>query len=516
MATVASNAQDLTNIWILLCGFLVFFMQCGFTMLECGAVRSKNVSNIIFKTTIDACMAALGYWLFGWGFAYGGDMTNTGVKPNGFIGVGEVCLTSSGIPSRDVYVSWFFQWTFTAAAATIVSGAVAERITVLSYTIFSFLMSTVIYPVVVHWIWSVHGWLSAFNASPVGRLGTNGMLDFAGSGVVHLTGGMASLVGAAILGPRKGRYGPKGEHLDEKKAREEIFRPHNRALCCLGTLVLWFGWYGFNCGSTLAASSGASYIAARVAVTTTLSAGLGGISALLTGLVVFRHLDIDALLNGVLAGLVSITAPCSLVEPWAAVVIGLIGGWLYVVSSQAINKIEIDDPLHASSVHGTCGVWGCIAVGLFATESNLANAYGLTTQVYGLFYGGGWEQLGIQLIGVICIMAWVGCLTALFFFIFKAGKILRVPPHVEDMGLDSSEHGGAVYSSAQKEAAADAALRSAGAAPQYPSYVDPVAQYPGYMAPMAPMVPSPITTPEILTMPPPLPYFDAAAPAYYY
>ena len=499
MATVATNAQDLTNIWILLCGFLVFFMQCGFTMLECGAVRHKNVSNIIFKTTIDACVAALGYWLFGWGFAFGGDNTNTGVQRNGFIGVGEVCLTSSGIPGPDVYVAWFFQWSFTAAAATIVSGAVAERITVLAYAIFSFLMSALIYPVVVHWVWSTHGWLSAFNGSPVGRVGANGMLDFAGSGVVHLTGGTASLVGAAVLGPRRGRYGPKGEHLDEKKAREDIFRPHDRVLCCLGTLVLWFGWYGFNCGSTLAASAGASYVAARVAVTTTLAAGVGGISALAAGLVVFKHLDIDALLNGVLAGLVSITAPCSLVEPWAAACIGLVGGALYVGAAQAVNKVEVDDPLHASSVHGACGAWGCVAVGLFATESNLASAYAKATGVYGLFYGGGWEQLGVQLLGVVCIVAWVGALTAMFFLVFRAAKILRVPEHVEREGLDLWDHGGHAY-------AAGAPMPPAWGGEGDPAY--PVVELHDLLP--APL-PLPAATPPPLPLPEPLP-LPVAAP----
>ena len=444
-------AEDLNTGWILLCGSLVFFMQCGFTMLECGAVRTKNVSNIIFKTTIDILLAIIGFWICGWGFAYGGDTANAAVPghtaQNPFIGSGEFCLVSSGDPPTSVYALWFFQWAFSATAATIVSGAVAERIQVTAYGFLSFAMTGLIYPVVVHWVWSTAGFLSAFNSDAGSRVGRNGMLDFAGSGVVHVTGGTASLVISAILGPRRGRFVPFSAHetVDAMAKREALFRPHNRVLASLGTLILWFGWYGFNCGSTLGLANGASQVAAKVAVTTTLSAASSGLVAILVGRWVHGHLDIDCLLNGVLAGLVSITAGCSLVEPYAALCIGLVGGLAYIFFTRACIAMHVDDPLQASAVHGACGIWGCFAVGLLATQANLSRAYGHDTGAYGLFYGGGWEQLGVQCLGILCIIVWVAVMSALLALTLKIAGMLRVDAETEELGLDSCEHGGHVY-----------------------------------------------------------------------
>lgn len=464
-------AEDLDNFWLIWAAVLVFFMQCGFTMLECGAVRSKNVSNIIFKTSMDALLAATCYWICGWAFAYGGELTGT--KQNAFIGSGEFCLVSSGPFPVGSYGSWFFQWAFTATAATIVSGAVAERIRIEAYVLLSAFLCAFIYPVVVHWVWSGNGWLSAFNTGDLAdkRLGTNGMLDFAGSGVVHLVGGAASFFSALILGPRRGRFGPRGESVADAAAREQIFRPHNRVLASLGTLILWFGWYGFNCGSTLAASGGGSTIAAKVAVTTTLGAATGGASAMILARIIAGFLDVDALLNGILAGLVSVTAGCSLVEPWASVVMGLIGGAIYYGFGRLCLVIKVDDPLQACAVHGAAGIWGCFAVGLFATQENLLFSYSIASDKYGLFYGGGWEQLGVQCVGFITICAWTAALVAALLLPLKACHFLRVLPHIEDAGLDESEHGGHVYADDQKKAAINSLAKGEPAYPTaYPDY----------------------------------------------
>jgi Amt family ammonium transporter len=433
---------DLDTLWLMLCAIVVFFMQTGFTMLECGSCRAKNVVNIVFKNSMDACCAALSWWAIGWALAYGGDTVSGG--RNVFIGGGEFFLVSSGHFPNTAFAGWFFQWAFAATTATIISGAVAERCAVGGYIIVSIAMTAVIYPVVVHWIWSGAGWLSAFcDTSAFGRVGTNGMIDFAGSGVVHLTGGVGAFVGALIIGPRRGRFGPAGESEEEKEFRETRYRPHNQVLLCTGTLILWLGWYGFNAGSTLMLSGNASLIAAKVCVTTTLAAGCGGITTVLMSRIFMGHFDVNYMMNGILGGLVSVTAPCSVVEPWAAAVIGAIGGVVFYGYARLLLKLKIDDVLCASGVHGACGIWGVIAVGLFCTKENLISAYGVSDPtVYGLFYGGGGEQLGVQLLGVFAIMVWVGLMSALVFGVLKVTGLLRVKAEEEDMGLDRSEHGG--------------------------------------------------------------------------
>jgi Amt family ammonium transporter len=436
---------DLDTLWLMLCAIVVFFMQTGFTMLECGSCRSKNVVNIVFKNSMDACCAALTWWAVGWALAYGGDTVAGG--RNVFIGGGEFFLASSGHFPNTAFAGWFFQWAFAATTATIISGAIAERCTVKGYIIVSIVMTALIYPVVVHWVWSGAGWLSAFcDTTSFGRVGTHGMIDFAGSGVVHLTGGVGAFVGALIIGPRRGRFGPSEESAEEKQFRENRYRPHNQVLICTGTLILWLGWYGFNAGSTLMLSANASLIAAKVCVTTTLAAGAGGITTVLMSRMFMGHFDVNYMMNGILGGLVSVTAPCSVVEPWAAAVIGVIGGVVFYGFSRLLLKLKIDDVLCASGVHGACGIWGVIAVGLFATKENLVSAYGATDPtVYGLFYGGGGEQLGVQLLGIVAILVWVGALSALVFGVLKVTGQLRVKAEEEDIGLDRSEHGGGAF-----------------------------------------------------------------------
>eukprot|EP00668_Euglena_longa_P044624 GGOE01060005.1.p1 GENE.GGOE01060005.1~~GGOE01060005.1.p1 ORF type:complete len:529 (-),score=109.65 GGOE01060005.1:1134-2690(-) len=450
-AQVTQLTKDMDTMWVLCTAFLIFFMQCGFTMLECGSVRTKNVSNIIFKVTIDAVLSIVGYWMFGWGFAYGGDYTGSG--GNQFIGYGEVCLVSAGYPPPNIYANWFFQWAFVATAATIVSGAVAERINIYAYSVFSFIMTSFIYPVVSHWIWSTKGWLSTTNTA---HFGTNGAFDIAGGGVVHLTGASASVVGCIILGPRRGRFGPRNEPMEDKIAREELFRPHNRVLFALGALILWFGWYGFNCGSTLAVSGGKGYLAGMVAVNTTLAGAGAAITALVLSRFMLGHLDVDSLLNGLLAGLVSITAPASLVEPFLALIIGMVGGVIYFWLARLFVWLRIDDPLQAGAVH-LCGAWALFSVGIFTSSRNMEWTFPhlVGSKSYGLFTGGGWEQLGLQCLAILCIMAWTMSVSGAIFLIMRLLGVLRVPASVEEDGLDTSLHGGSVYDLNSKAALMD-------------------------------------------------------------
>ena len=301
------------------------------------------------------------------------------------------------------YAMWMFQWAFAATAATIVSGAVAERCAFGAYLSYTFVLTAFIYPVVVHWGWSAEGWLSAWtgSASPEGYapvLGANGLIDFAGSGIVHMTGGGAALMGAIFLGPRTGRFAPRTGEVQDMPG-------HSTVLAALGTFILWFGWYGFNPVSTLAFH----YMrdAARVAVTTTMSACAGGATTLAIHVALKNPPDVSPALNGILAGLVSITAPCPVVDAWAAVLIGFMGAFVYYGSSKMLLKLKIDDPLDASPVHFFCGAWGVIAAGLFARQEFTMGVYGSSPDDYGALFGGGGKQLGIQIVAVLAIAAWV-------------------------------------------------------------------------------------------------------------
>ena len=301
-------AADMDKLWVLLSGFLVFFMQGGFTMLEAGMVKSTNVQNILFKNIMDVCLGAISFFLLGFCFAYGDDADS-----NGFIGINDFALSSKN------YNGFFFQWAFAATAATIVSGSVAERCRLDAYFVYTLALTTWVYPVVVHWIWSNSGWLNGFVVE--NALIEGGVIDFAGSGVVHMVGGWSGLWGAYFLGPRRLRFDPK----NSKVLQRQFKLGHSVPMQALGTVILWFGWYGFNCGSTLAAS-GVMELASKVAVNTTLAATSGGmamacIEQRFTGL-----WCVPAILNGILAGLVSVTAPCAVIKPPMAILIGGIGG----------------------------------------------------------------------------------------------------------------------------------------------------------------------------------------------
>eukprot|EP00468_Gymnochlora_sp_CCMP2014_P010486 CAMPEP_0167762536 /NCGR_PEP_ID=MMETSP0110_2-20121227/12826_1 /TAXON_ID=629695 /ORGANISM="Gymnochlora sp., Strain CCMP2014" /LENGTH=515 /DNA_ID=CAMNT_0007649429 /DNA_START=24 /DNA_END=1571 /DNA_ORIENTATION=+ len=430
----AGSVSDLTVatdvMWILITGILVFWMQAGFAMLEAGTVRPKNTNNILFKNLMDASFGAIGFWLLGYSFAFGNGRTvaNDPGNDNGFIGAGNWALQNFNDDTS--YHEFFFQWAFASAATTIVSGSVAERCRLEAYFLYSIVLTTFVYPVVVHWVWSYSGFLSAFYEDDDGQryLSKNGVIDFAGSGVVHMVGGYAGLIGAIALGPRQGFFG--------QNAQAQL-KGSNELLCSLGVGILWMGWYGFNAGSTLAAGSyQAINLASKVAVVTTIAAASSAIVVMFYSRIVKGHYDLTLCLNGVLAGLVSITAPCAVVEPWASMMIGIIGAFVFLFASKALKALKIDDPLDAFPVHGAGGTWGVLSVGIFATRSNISRAYGFDNDAMTSV-----NQFGNQMIGVICIIGWTCTTMSLLFFPLKFAGFLRISAREEKMGLDVVEHG---------------------------------------------------------------------------
>ncbi len=409
--TLELHSQALDMIWLVLAASLVFFMQAGFAMVETGLTRAKNANNILMKNLMDFSAGALAYWAVGWAIMYG-------VSASGIIGTDQFFLTAA---DNTVFRDWMFQVVFAATAATIVSGAMAERTKFSSYLVYSVFVSALIYPISGHWIWNSEGWLSGI-----------GFHDFAGSTVVHSVGGWIALAGAILLGPRKGKY----IEIDGKKQTRAI-PGHNMPLASLGVFILWFGWYGFNAGSTL---SGTDLSIGAVAVTTTLAASAGAVISMITSWIWFKKPDPSMSLNGALAGLVGITAGCAVATPAGSIIIGLIAGVLVVVSVEFFDKVlHIDDPVGAISVHGICGAWGTLAVGLFAN----------TDDIHGLFYGGGLNQLGIQAIGVFTVFAWAFGVGLVLFLIIKKTIGLRVSEKEELQGLDIGEHGSEAYAGFQ-------------------------------------------------------------------
>lgn len=420
--TTAELAVAMNTFFLLIAAALVFFMQAGFAMLTAGLTRSKNTTNILFKNLMDFVMCSIAFWAVGWGVAYG---TSAG----GFIGTDQFFLshvTAEGeVP---VLASWFFQVVFAGTAATIVAGAMAERTKFTAYLVYSFIISLFIYPVVVHWVWSGAGWLNTYSGSTEGNWG---FTDFAGSTVVHSVGGWASLVGAMILGPRLGRFGPDG--------KPRAIPGHNMSLAALGTFILWLGWFGFNPGSQLAiASQSDADAVAMVAVTTNLAAAAGALGALFTAWLRYGKPDLGQTLNGVLGGLVAITAGCAYVDPLSSIIIGFIAGPVVVLSAELLEKLKIDDPVGAVPVHLVNGIWGTLAVGLFASIPG-------NTGTTGLFYGGGLTLLISQFVGVVAIGFWTVATAALMFFAIKATIGLRVSKEEEEAGLDIGEHGMVAY-----------------------------------------------------------------------
>ena len=408
----------LDNIWVFVAGILVFLMQAGFGLVEAGLTRAKNVANIMAKNIADMCIGALAFWAIGYGIAFGDGQ---------WIGTDSFFLSGFGDGSFDGgysgYTPFFFQVVFAAAAVTIASGAMAGRTKISGYLIFSAVMTAFIYPVVVHMFWQGDGILNRIT------VGDAAFSDFAGSSIVHSAGGWAALMGAYFLGPRIGKYSNDGT--------PRAIPGHNIAFTVIGVFVLWFGWFGFNAGSELAADSAVI----RVGVTTMLAAAAGGFMAGAVMWMKVGFLDVAMTANGVLAGLVSITAGTGTMTPFGAVITGAIGGIIVVFSVLFFDRIHIDDPVGAISVHGVCGVWGTLAIGFFAKWDDAF----LGREDAGLFYGGDVSQLVMQLVGVVIVAAWVLPTTGLLFFMLKKMNMLRVSPEVEIAGLDVSEHGSAGY-----------------------------------------------------------------------
>lgn len=423
----------LDHIWLILCGALVMFMQAGFAMVEAGSCRAKNVQNILLKNLTDVCVGTIGWWASGWAFAYGGPMTSDGLLENGFVGsqqffgVGFVTYKADGqLEPTTGPLNWFFQWAFCSAAATIVSGGVAERVAYAPYVVFSFLMTAWVYPVIVAWTWG-YGWLASVTSV--------GFMDFAGSGVVHMTGGVGALVGAAIAGPRSGRFQTPDE-----------FGPHSLPLMVLGTFILWFGWYGFNCGSTLGMADNATgMLAAQVAMNTTIAAATGGLVVFILRLIMLRKYDIGGFCNGILAGLVSITAPCGNVESFSAFFIAIIGALVYQGASSLLKKVKVDDPIDAFAVHGAAGAWGVLAAALFDWGNGVDlhhgwSGFACTADDTGCIKGGNGDALAANLLEVIMIFLWSGGWTALIFLPFRVFRKLRVSDEDQEYGIDSVKH----------------------------------------------------------------------------
>ena len=384
---------SINTMWTLIAAVLVFWMQAGFAMVETGFTRAKNAGNIIMKNLMDFALGSIIFWILGFGLMFGKDIAGFIGVPNFFI-QGDLSYLNLGV-SKDAYI--FFQPVFCATAATIVSGAMAERTKFSSYCIYSVVISAVIYPVVGHWIWG-GGWLQNL-----------GFHDFAGSTVVHSVGGWCALIGAAILGPRIGKY--------TKDGKSNAFPGHSLTLGALGVFILWMGWFGFNPGSTLSLTGDNINTASRVFITTNLAAACAATTTMMITWFKYKKPDISMTLNGVLAGLVAITAGCDVVTPAGSAIIGIVSGFVVVFGIEFIDKVvKIDDPVGAIGVHCLNGVVGTIMVGLFA-------AYG---DNLGLFYGGGFKFLGIQLLGVIVVAARTIACALVLFKTLKATVGLRV------------------------------------------------------------------------------------------
>jgi Amt family ammonium transporter len=424
--SIETLSFSLDVVWLFIGAILVFIMQAGFALVETGLTRAKNATNITMKNVMDFCFGAIVYWAIGWGFMYGDDVAGLIGASQFFNGPMELDMEAGGF-----YKSWFFQVVFAATAATIVSGAMAERTQFKSYLIYTAFISAVIYPISGHWVWG-GGWLANL-----------GFHDFAGSTVVHSVGGWAALMGAMVVGPRLGKYIKGADGQISVKA----FPGHNIPYAALGVLLLFFGWFGFNGASTGIATVGEGGIwsglaIARVSVTTCLAAAAGAAAALIFSWVWFKKPDASMTLNGLLAGLVGITAPCAVVSPGAAIIIGLIAGVLVVLSVEFIDKVlKIDDPVGASSVHLSCGIWGTLAVGIWGNAPD--------DGVVGLLHGGGFTQLGIQIIGILGVGAWAALVSLILFLAIKAITGLRVSPKTEMIGLDLSEHKAEAYTGFQ-------------------------------------------------------------------
>ncbi len=425
---VGSLSVALDTVWVMVAAFLVMWMQAGFALVETGLTRAKNAVNICMKNLMDFCFGSVAYWLVGFGLMF--SIGNSFSGDSGFMLQETPAQVEVDGVTKDTTnfdpLSWtavpleakfFFQLVFAATAATIVSGAMAERTKFVSYMLYSVMISALIYPISGHWIWG-GGWLAQ-----------QGFFDFAGSTVVHSLGGWLALVGAFVLGPRLGKFTPAG--------KPKAIPGHNLVLVALGVFILWLGWFGFNPGSTMGANA---VDIAHITCTTNAAAAAGGIVAMFVSKAMFKKWDASMALNGALAGLVAITAPCMWVTIPSALIIGAIGGGLVVFSVVFIeHTLKIDDPVGAVSVHGVCGAWGTLSLGLFSIGT------GEAMPKPGLFMGGDASQLIIQATGVLAVMGWALVTGAICFYGIKLVMGLRVSPEEETEGLDVGEHGNEAY-----------------------------------------------------------------------
>ena len=410
---------SLDTVWLLLAAILVFWMQPGFALCEAGFTRSKNTANILFKNFVDFMLGSVLFFFVGFGFMFGSDGA-------GFIGApnwGDLSFYKSDLPVEGFLM---FETVFCATSATIVSGAMAERTKFSMYIVYSFFISLIIYPVEGHWTWG-GGWLCN-DAAESFMMTTFGHVfhDFAGSAIVHSVGGVLALIGAIALGPRRGKYDANG--------KSRAIPGHSLILAALGVFILWMGWFGFNPGSQLAATGEVNRIAiSHVFLTTNLAAACGGIATMFITWMKYGKPSFSLTLNGVLAGLVGITAGCDAVDAWGAIIIGLVCGIVLVYAIEFIDrKLHIDDPVGASSVHGVCGILGTLMTGLFSVSE-------------GLFYGHGWGFLGAEAFGILIIDLWAAVTGVILFYSIKKIHGLRVSARIEDEGLDIYEHGETCY-----------------------------------------------------------------------
>ena len=395
------------TIWVLIGAFLVFSMQPGFAMVETGFTRAKNAGNIVMKNVMDMCLGSIVFWVLGFGLMFGTDI-------GGFIGAPDFFVKGDYGASYPSTAYFIFQTMFCATAATIVSGAMAERTNFLVYCIYSVLISAVIYPISGHWIWG-GGWLAQM-----------GFHDFAGSTAVHMVSGVASLVGAKMIGARIGKYNTDGT--------VNAIPGHSIPLGALGVFLLWFGWFGFNGASTVCATGDDVLVSmGAIFITTNMAAAAAATATMIYTWIRYGKPDVSMTLNGVLAGLVAITAGCDMVSPAGALIIGLIAGVLVVAAVEFFDqKLKIDDPVGASSVHGVCGIFGTLMTGLFALDG-------------GAFYGGGFGFFGAQCFGILCIDLWAAVTGIILFWGIKKIVGLRVDKRIEEEGLDIYEHGESCY-----------------------------------------------------------------------
>ncbi|MDU5107013.1 ammonium transporter [Clostridium sp.] len=407
------------TIWVFLAAILVFFMNLGFASVEAGFARSKNTVNILSKNFIVFAVSSLGFMLLGWGLMFGGDNPFIGTKNLFILGNADLSFYNETLTANvPFWGKFFFQLVFCGTAATIVSGAVAERVKYLSFIIFSFVLTLIIYPIVGHWVWGG------------GFLASLGFMDFAGDTVVHSVGGWAALVGALILGPRIGKYGKDG--------KVKAIPGHNMSLAVIGLFILWLGWFGFNPGSTMSFQNPADVM--HILMTTNTAAIAAIITSTATSWIIIGKPDLGMTINGCLAGLVGITGSCAYVSIEASLLIGAIAGVLVVFAVMFFDRMKVDDPVGATAVHLACGVFGTICVGLFAKEGITT----LSTQ-NGLFYGGGFQLLGVQLIGIVAVGAFVFTSSLLVWYLIKKTIGIRVSEEEEIAGLDIGEHGNIAY-----------------------------------------------------------------------